>query len=103
MDADESAAEQGGDKMDKSRNRKAPAWALELADMVASGHVLYTGEQNWRTVSAGPGGIVQEAVFPVCAQGERPQDARLEVLGTLVLGRPRPVAARPKMKGEVRT
>ena len=87
--------------MSKAKNGKAAAWAFELADLFASGYSLYIGELNWRTVSAGPEGIVQEAKFPVCGPGELPQNAELEVVATLTLARPRPVAARPKSKGEV--
>ena len=86
--------------MSKTKNGKAAAWAFELADLFAAGFSLYTGEENWRTVSAGPNGIVQEAKFPVCGPGELPQDAELEVVATLTLARPRPVAARRRTKGE---
>jgi len=88
--------------MSKTKNGKAAAWAFQLADLFAAGYTLYRGEENWRTVSAGPDGVIQEARFPVVGPGEFPRDAELEVVATLTLARPRPVAARPKSKGGVK-
>jgi len=87
--------------MSKTKNGKAAAWAFQLADLFAAGYTLYRGEENWRTVSAGPDGVIQKATFPVVAPGEFPQNAELEVVARLTLARPRPKTARPKSKGEV--